>query len=96
VHRRALAPWLASGVARKAHSHLYAGRVETLGKTLIAVAILLAAVGAILLLLNLLGISRLPGDVVIRRKNVTVYAPLGLMILVSVLLTILLNLFWRR
>jgi Protein of unknown function (DUF2905) len=71
-------------------------RVEALGKTLLAVAILLAAVGAILLLLTHLGLSRLPGDVVIRRKNVTVYAPLGLMILVSVLLTILINLFWRR
>jgi hypothetical protein len=77
-------------------SDLYPGRVDVLGKTLLAAAILLAAVGGILLLLSSLGISRLPGDVVIRGKNVTAYAPLGLMILVSVLLTILLNLFWRR
>jgi hypothetical protein len=70
--------------------------VETLGKTLLVVALVLAAAGAILLLLSHLGLGRLPGDIVIRGKNVTVYAPIGLMILLSVLLTILLNLFWRR
>ena len=70
--------------------------METLGKTLLAAAILLAIVGGVLLLLARLGMSRLPGDVVIHRKNVTVYAPIGLMIVVSVILTILLNLFWRR
>jgi hypothetical protein len=70
--------------------------METLGKTLLAVAILLAVIGGVLLLASRLGLSRLPGDVVIRRKNVTVYAPLGLMLFVSLLLTIVLNLFWRR
>jgi multisubunit Na+/H+ antiporter MnhG subunit len=70
--------------------------VETLGKTLLVVAVALVAAGSILLLLSHLGLGRLPGDVVIRAKNVTVYAPIGLMILLSVLLTILLNLFWRR
>jgi hypothetical protein len=69
--------------------------VETLGKTLLAVAILLAVVGGVLLVASQLGMSRLPGDLVIRRKNVTVYAPLGLMIFLSLLLTIVLNV-WRR
>lgn len=56
----------------------------------------LMAVGGALLLASRLGLTRLPGDLVLRRGNVTVYAPLGLMILLSVVLTLVLNLFLRR
>ena len=52
--------------------------------------------GVTFLLLGRFGIDRLPGDLVFRRGNFTLYAPIGLMILVSVVLTILLNLFFRR
>lgn len=67
-----------------------------LGKSLIVVGLGIAAVGVVFLLLSRLGITRLPGDIVIERKNFTFYAPLGLMILLSVVLTILINLFARR
>jgi len=70
--------------------------MENLGKTLLVFAVVLAVVGGVVLLCSRLGMSRLPGDIVIRHKNVTVYFPLGLSIVISVLLTILLNLFWRR
>lgn len=70
--------------------------MEALGKTLLVLALLLAFVGVFVLLLARLGIDRLPGDIVYRGKNVTVYMPFGLMILLSVLLTIALNLVWRR
>jgi len=43
-----------------------------------------------------LGIERIPGDIVWRKGNFTIYAPIGLMIVVSVLLTIILNLFFSR
>ncbi|MGZ6582245.1 MAG: DUF2905 domain-containing protein [Gaiellaceae bacterium] len=69
--------------------------METLGKTLLVAAILLGVVGGMLLLFSRFGLNRFPGDLVIRRKNVTVYAPLGLMLVVSLLLTIVLNLFRR-
>ncbi len=52
--------------------------------------------GGIFLLLGRFGFDRLPGDLVLRRGNFTVYAPIGLMILVSIVLTVLLNLFLRR
>jgi hypothetical protein len=70
--------------------------METLAKTLLVLAILLAALGGLLLLLSAVGLTRFPGDIVIRRRNVTIYAPLGLMLVLSLLLTIVLNLFWRR
>jgi len=70
--------------------------VESVGKWLLAFAVVLAVVGGVVLLLSRLGVGRLPGDLVIRGKNVTFYFPLGLSILISVLLSVVLNLFSRR
>jgi hypothetical protein len=45
------------------------------------------------------GFGHLPGDITIQRDNFTLYAPLGTMIVVSVILTLVLNLvtrFWRE
>ena len=70
--------------------------LEGIGKLLIGGAIVLLVLGVIFLLLGRFGFDRLPGDLVFRRGSFTIYAPIGLMILVSVLLTILLNLFFRR
>jgi multisubunit Na+/H+ antiporter MnhG subunit len=69
---------------------------EGLGKILIGGAIVLLVLGAAFLLLGRLGIDRLPGDLVFRRGNATFYFPIGLMILISVVGTIVLNLVIRR
>jgi Protein of unknown function (DUF2905) len=74
----------------------YAETVEAVAKILLGVAALLALVGLALLLASKLGISRLPGDIVIRRGNFTLYAPLGLMIVLSLVATIVLNLISRN
>lgn len=39
--------------------------------------------------------GNLPGDIVIKRGNFTIYAPIGTMILLSILLTIVLNVVGR-
>ncbi len=70
--------------------------MEALAKALLGLALVLALVGGGLFLAAKLGISRLPGDVVIRRGNFSFYAPIGVMLLVSIVLTIVLNLFLRR
>ena len=67
-----------------------------IGRMLLTMAGLLAVLGLVLVLLDRFGIGRLPGDIVWRRDNVTVYIPFGLMILISLILTLLLNLFFRR
>ena len=69
---------------------------EGLGKLLIGGAIVLLVLGGIFLLLGRFGVNRLPGDLVFKRDNLTVYFPIGLMILLSIVGTILLNLFFRR
>jgi hypothetical protein len=64
---------------------------------------LLIIAGAGLLLLGLLltfagrlpGLGRLPGDFLIQRENLSVYIPCGTMILISLILTVVLNLIGR-
>lgn len=65
-----------------------------IGKTLIIVGLLVAAVGAVLLLSDKVGwIGRLPGDFTFRRGSFTFYFPLTTSIIVSVVLSILFALF---
>jgi len=70
--------------------------MEGLGKLLLLVGMVLAAFGAVLLIAGKLGLPRLPGDILIRRDNFTFYMPLGLMLLLSLVLTVALNLIARR
>ncbi len=67
-----------------------------MGKLLIVAGILLAVTGAALVLgakLPLLG--RLPGDLVVRREGFTLFFPIVWMLVISVALTIVINLFFR-
>ncbi len=69
---------------------------EGLGKLLIGGALVLLVLGGLFLLLGRIGLDRLPGDLVFRRGNFTVYSPIGLMILLSVVGTVILNVLLRR
>ncbi len=70
--------------------------MDSVGRALLAMGVLLVLLGGAFLLASKLGWTRLPGDILWRKGNFTFYAPIGLMIVVSVLLTIALNLFSRR
>jgi DUF2905 family protein len=63
---------------------------------LLAGAVALLVLGGLFLFPGRLGVERLPGDLVFRRGNLTVYLPIGLMILLSVVGTIVLNILFRR
>lgn len=70
-----------------------------LGRLLVLIGIVLVAVGAVLLLAERIGLGRLPGDIVVRRGNFTLYLPVATSVLLSLLLTALLwvlQLWWRR
>jgi hypothetical protein len=62
-----------------------------LGKTLLGLGLLLAVIGALVLLAGRIGLplGRLPGDFAYRGRRVSVYFPLGTSILLSVLLSLL-------
>lgn len=70
--------------------------LEGVGKLLIGGAVVLLVLGGLLFLLGRFGVDRLPGDLVFRRGNFTLYFPIGLMIILSVVGTIVLNIVFRR
>jgi Protein of unknown function (DUF2905) len=72
-----------------------------LGKILLGLGLVMVLLGVILLLVGSLSgkvpwIGRLPGDIYIERGNFRFYFPLATSILVSLILTLFLALFWRR
>ena len=69
--------------------------LDSLGRMLIIGGIVIAVVGLLLLLFNRLGLGRLPGDIFIQRENVTFYFPLVTMLIISILLSVILNIFRR-
>jgi hypothetical protein len=73
------------------------GDLGQLGRVLIVGGAALLACGLLLLLLaRVLPGGRLPGDIVFSRGSVTCLIPLATSLLLSVILTILLNLWTRR
>jgi hypothetical protein len=67
-----------------------------LGRGLLIVGAVMLLVGAALLAAEKLGLGRLPGDIVVERKGFRLYAPLATSVLLSLLLTLLANLFLRH
>ena len=71
--------------------------IDSLGKMLILLGLVLALLGGLLLLAGRIPfLGRLPGDILIRRENWSFYIPLTTSIVISLLLTLLLSLFSRR
>ncbi len=71
--------------------------MRDLGRMLILLGGVAVVVGALLLVADRLPwLGRLPGDLVVRRGPVTIYVPLLTSLVVSIVLTVLVNLFWRR
>jgi hypothetical protein len=67
-----------------------------LGKILILFGALIIIAGVILLFADRIPfLGKLPGDIVYKKGNFTLYVPIATMLIVSILLTILLNLFRR-
>ncbi len=64
-----------------------------MGRTLLVVGLLIAGVGALMMLGVPLG--RLPGDIAIQRGRGTFYFPVVTCIVLSVVLTLLMSLFRR-
>jgi hypothetical protein len=66
--------------------------LEGVGRLLLLGGVILGVLGVVLILApNLPFIGRLPGDIRIETDNVRVYLPFGTMLVVSLILTIVLN-----
>jgi hypothetical protein len=70
---------------------------SSIGRALIILGITIALVGVVFLFGGRLSwLSRLPGDMVIQKKNFTLFLPITTSILISVLLSIIIALLRRR
>jgi cytochrome c biogenesis factor len=70
----------------------------TLGKVFLLTGLVIALIGLVLIYVpGLLGwFGHLPGDIRIERGNGRFFLPVTSMIVISVILTIIINLFFRR
>lgn len=66
------------------------------GRVLVLVGAGIVVLGLLMLAGDKLGLGKLPGDVTWRGKNTTVHFPIATSIVVSLVLTVLLNLFFSR
>jgi hypothetical protein len=71
--------------------------MQHIGKVLIVTGAVISLIGAVLFLSGRIPWpGKLPGDILIERKNFIFYFPLATSIVISILLTILFWLFGRR
>ncbi len=72
--------------------------MEQMGKLIALMGALLLVVGLFMMFFEKLpfGLGKLPGDIVIKRDNFTFYFPLATSILLSLILTLILNLLFRK
>jgi len=64
-----------------------------MGNLLISLGLLIAFLGLILNFFYKFNLPVLPGDILIKKENFTFYFPIATSILISIILTIILNLF---
>jgi hypothetical protein len=66
-------------------------------RSLISLGLLLVLLGVVTMYLDKIpGFGRLPGDILIQRGKVTFYFPITTMILLSILIAVLMQIFGRK
>lgn len=71
--------------------------IESIGKFLILVGITLLGVGLLLISVKHIPfLGKLPGDILIKKKNVTIFFPLTTSILVSIILSLVFYFFNKK
>ncbi|MEF3255434.1 MAG: DUF2905 domain-containing protein [Deferribacterales bacterium] len=67
-----------------------------IGKFLIFIGLILVLAGIVTTLFGKLGLGKLPGDIFYKKGNFTFYFPIVSSIIISIILTILINIFFRK
>lgn len=71
--------------------------LHTLGKTLIIIGGIIVLAGVVILLAGKIPfLGKLPGDISIKGKGISIYFPIVTCLVVSVVLTLILNLIFRK
>jgi len=71
---------------------------QQIGKWLISVGIIIALLGAVVMILGRIGLFKLPGDLELGSKTWRIYLPIASCIVISIVLTVILWLinYFRR
>jgi hypothetical protein len=70
--------------------------LEPIGRALVVTGLFITVLGAIMILTpRVPWLGRLPGDIVIHRDDLTIYIPITTMLIVSVVLSVVLNVIGR-
>ena len=69
---------------------------KVIGKILLTFGVLFLIAGLLLYKGIKIPFGKLPGDIVIKRENFAFYFPLATCIIISLILTIIFSLIWRR
>lgn len=71
--------------------------LESFGKIILSLGLFLVVIGGLVLVGGkFLGLGRLPGDIVVQKENFSFYFPVVTCIILSILLSLILNIFSRR
>ena len=71
--------------------------LEPVGRALVIIGLFITVLGAVMLLTpRVPWLGRLPGDLVIQRDGLTIYLPITTMIIVSLVLSVVLNVIGRN
>ncbi len=70
--------------------------MNELGKFFILLGILIIFVGIAITLVPKLPTWKLPGDILIRRDNTTIYIPIATSLIISLILTLIINILLRK
>lgn len=70
--------------------------MEEMGRFLIVAGVAIAALGCIFLMADKLPFGRLPGDIHFGKSSFRIYIPITTCILISILLTLIVNFFSRK
>lgn len=69
--------------------------MASIGRMLVILGAVLLAVGLLLWFGDKVGLGRLPGDITLHRKGWSIHIPIVTSIVISVLLTVVLNILFR-
>ncbi len=71
--------------------------LEPFGRVLIVIGLVIAVAGAVMVFGSRIPVlGHLPGDITIKGDNVTIFIPLGTMVVVSIVVSVVLSLLARR
>ncbi len=71
--------------------------IDSIGRSLIMFGIILIVIGSLFVLFGKVPwFGRLPGDIIIKNEGMTFYFPVVTMLIISLVLTVILNIIGRR